>query len=199
MEALKKTKPFILLLFKPTKAFRTVLDDKKSHIALLFVCASLANATQRFWSVSSNISFFSSLWVSCLIAMAVGWIGYYLCGVAIYHWNKLFDGKGDLRSTLTVLAWSFVPSIIGLITYFTCYISFGEKFFQKESVPNDKEFIKTILFYFNTGLNIWSFYLLCKGLMLVNGFSLIKTLATLFLLAACILVLPFLAFLYLRS
>lgn len=196
MEILKNHSIFSLILIRPSEAFRRIFEKRKSYIAILFILGGIAHTTQSFWSVETDIIYFSSVLGSTLIALLIGWVGYYLFGMAIHFWLGLFGGKADLKSTLTVLAWSFVPSIVGLVLYMICYASFGEHFFRENQSTTNIDIVKTIVLCFRVGLGIWATYIFCKGLMLINRFGPTKTLYTLLLLIVALSIIPFLLFIW---
>jgi hypothetical protein len=170
METTLSKNPFLSILIKPTETFRKISSNKLNYIVLLFILGSIAQTTQKFWNVSYDTSFLSSLMASSLIAVALGWIGFYVLGVIIYYLGKIFGGKGNLKSSITVVAWSLVPSIIGLFVYIFCYIIYGDVIFR--SGPSSDLIVtsRSIFFYVRLALGLWSLYILFRGFIVINGF-----------------------------
>jgi hypothetical protein len=171
----------------------TYCPDK--YLSVLFMLGGIVRAIDRASSKNQGDHFSTA----AILALALiggsisGWISY-----SIYAWSlrvagNWLGGRARTNEFKTIVAWSLVPSIAGLLLLLPEIAILGDSLFK--SKQDDTSGLETsILTICNLGgvvLGIWSFVLLVKGTQLIQEFSVGRALANI-ILPIIVIVVPIL-------
>lgn len=166
--------PWLSIWRKPRNTIRVLLSKRPSYG--VFILAAIF-ALQSFvfhascWSLSLKSS--NLLAIGVVLAPAAGFVWLYAASYLFYFTGRLFGGNGSLGSLKTVVAWSKVPSIVGVALWFPLSLINPDCVF----IPKDGNpfviFANVIFFT----LAIWSLVILVQGIREVQRFTCLRALS----------------------
>ncbi|WP_379091916.1 YIP1 family protein [Pedobacter sp. UC225_65] len=183
--------PIYNILFAPKVAFKDIFDRKDKHLFILIIVGCIWHTFNNATNYNSNARLWTSLIVSILISCLIGWV-FLLAYSAVISWlAKLNGGSGSVRSTFTVMAWSFFPGFIGILLYLLVISIFGSDVIKNSTAIGYLDVIRSILLIINGLLNIWSLFILVTGIIYVHQISVWR--------AILVIAIPFVAMLLIFS
>jgi len=165
------------------------------YLSVLFMLGGIVRAVDRASSKNQGDHFSTA----AVLALAVfggsisGWLSYSAYAWSLRVAGNWLGGRARTDEFKTVLAWSLMPSIAGLLLLLPEIAILGDDLF-KSTQGNTSGLETTIITLCDAGsivLSIWSFVLLVKGTQLVQDFSAGRALANI-VLPAIVIVAPIL-------
>ncbi len=164
---------------KPTE----IIKDLGKYESLILPIAFLSNffsvlyqITSREWNYEINTSSLFALAV--VIAPIIGFILIYLGGYVLKRVGDLFGGEATILEIRTVLAWSYLPSIIAGFLWVLAYFIFKEDLMITAKGKPQNNFIINLFWMIHFALSVWSIMLYFKLLAYVQKFSMLKSIAS---------------------
>jgi hypothetical protein len=160
-----------LLIESPTKAFRQVIfAEHKNFIFFILILISLKYLINvRFISMISRGDFQSSVGLQYSYLIVLGCtLVFYLTFSLIYDLlGKLNNIFLRLKDTLSIIIYSQIPLVFGLIILFTLeLVIFGDYLFSINPSPFlIKGMIAYLFLALEVGTILWSFFLLFKAFL----------------------------------
>lgn len=191
--SLTKDMTIVLLLTEPTKTLKDIFSrgTNNSEIFLLVAIASLFQMTKQFWRVSRGMSLPSSLWVSALLGILLGYIFAHIIVAMLVFSARIFNGNANFKSTLIALAWSFLPLVISVIFYILAISVYGTELLRKTDTASDIHYARYAIEVLRYIVGIWSLVILYKGIKLINNFSTWKAIGTIAVTLFLMVIIPF--------
>ncbi|MBI2543080.1 MAG: YIP1 family protein [Candidatus Aenigmarchaeota archaeon] len=182
--------PWFTMWYKPRETIRKIIKYDPRYMVLLLAAATgfssfLSSAAQKSMGDYLTVPFIFLLALS--IGSILGIAGLYISGWLIRWTGKWIGGKASPLHIRTVIAWSNVPIVWGLILTIFELLIFGETLFTGSTMT-----LTLFIFVFGAielALGIWAFVILLRSLGEVQKFSAWKALLNVFL-SALIIVLP---------
>lgn len=181
---------------QPKATLRYILGycpDK--YMSVLFMLGGIVRAIDRASSKNQGDHFSTTaILVLAVIGGSIsGWISY-----SIYAWSlriagNLLGGRASTDEFKTIVAWSLVPSIVGLLFLIPEVAILGDSLFksEQEATSEVEGSILTICTLGSLVLSVWSCVLLIKGTQLLQDFSVGRALANV-VLPVVVIVVPIL-------
>ena len=161
---------------RPTETLAYILKNcPEKYLTIFFVFGGIASSINR----ASNRDMGDTLSTTYVLIGAIiggglfGWISYYIYAWALSETGKWLDGRTKAITFRTIIGWSLIPSILGLVFLLPQILIFGDDLFR--SVPEiDTTLTDTAWVVFaiiNLILGIWSMFIMVKGIVLVQDFT----------------------------
>lgn len=188
--------PWLSLWRYPRRTFRHLLDEAPGYNVLTLasltgIAAALGQASGH--GLGSQVALWPLLAICLLLGPLMGlaelWIGSWLLS-RIGRW---LGGEADSAEMRTVMAWSGLPNVLGLVTWGGMIAELGILVFAPrspelmQSLAQHKGFV--IAAAMQLLLGIWSLWLLCIGVSEAQRLPMLKALLNLLLTAMAALVL----------
>jgi hypothetical protein len=165
-----KIKFLFHLLAHPFSGFHGVRHENKGSIIIAFVITALFSfsfSINRIYA-SFVVNDINPLTVDSLGELRAVFLLYLLFCVANWSVTCLMDGEGRMKDILTAVGYALIPLVLVFIP--ATIVS--------QAIAANEEAFYWMFVVFGIG---WSFVLMTIGIMTIHGYSLAKTLATLFL------------------
>ena len=188
--------PWQSLWWRPRQTFRRLLDEAPGYnvmtlAALSGVATALGQASGH--GLSSQMSLWLLLPVCLLLGPLLGWaelwIGSWLLA-RIGHW---LGGDADSAELRTVMAWSGLPNVFGLLVWLMMTLQQGQALFLPRTPEQMTQLSAQPGFVILAGLQLilgfWSLWLLWLGVAEAQHLSWPKALLNLLLTAMAVLIL----------
>ncbi len=201
--------PWTSIWFNPRKTIRYIVDtDVGYRVHLLAMLAGVAQALDR--AVSRDYGDSMPWYVVLLLAVMLGALGGLVnlyVGGAILRWvgGKL-GGKATFAEVRAAIAWSSLPTIVGMVFPLIAIAFFREEAFTS-ATPRLNAWVQQsdlnavlvmmlglVMVFGGMMMGIWQLVLLSKTLGEVNGFSAWRGLLTFLLPGFVLLLLIFIVF-----
>lgn len=197
---INNTNLFIKIWTKPTETLVYIFKNcPEKYLMLLFAFGGIVKSLERTSSKTEN-EFISiiQIGISVFFGALFGWATYYFYAWILNITGEWLNGKAQPKKFRTVIAWSLIPTICSIIVLFPEVIVFKSDLFENSTLV-DNHLNGTLITFFlivKITLAIWSFFILVKGVSLIQGFSISKSILNLILPIALIAI-PILLFLFL--
>ena len=162
--------PWLSMWTQPRHTIRAIIQtNPKYGVLYLAAIYSLQNFFyfSNYWSLGLSTSFFAILITGIVLCPFIGMIWLYFAGWILYFTGRWLEGKAPMRQLRTALAWSKIPTAIGLLMWFILLLAYPEYVFILDSGGPSSIFINFI----TSILCIWSFVLLIQSIREVQYFS----------------------------
>lgn len=169
------------ILFHPTATFKYIFENQpKKSVFIFFVFGGMASGVGRLLDRNSldGSDDLPQLLIVLLISGALGWISYYLVAYFLSIAGDILKGKASVEEFRTVIAWALVPTIFSLALVIPQYLIYGGG--SNNSVWENGFSIDNtgliLLFLIAAILKIWMVFILVKGVVFIQKFSIGKAL-----------------------
>jgi len=161
----KSTPHFLAIIVHPTRTFIEIFKEQSGlkHIVPLLLLGSIGQVCYRFWDIKNETYLFSSFLTSSFLALLVGWIGFVIFSWILHYSCKFLGGSASLDKSITIVAWSLVPSIAGLL-FFLLYITVVDVSFLNSIGDLGLTTVKTIIVTIRSVLGLTSLFILIGGI-----------------------------------
>lgn len=164
----------------PTETFSFILKNcPEKNVSVLLVLGGIVRAIDRasVKDLGDQMPTFGVLTLAILFGGALGWVTYYIYAWGMSVTGKWIDGKADPSKFRTIIAWALVPSICSLILLVPQVIIFGDDLFKSNPMDNSMfNNISWIVFgVIELTLGLWTLVILVKGVSLIQGFKIGKS------------------------
>lgn len=174
-----------LLIENPQKGFRKIaLAEHKNYIYAIFALVGIRvtfglKAILKIGQRYENLH--NAIVSSLLDGIAYGVILLPIAAIFIHIFNKLIGGKGSLRNTMSVFAYSMLPILIMLFIVLPIEIGvWGIYFFTSNPPPVVvNPTVYWILWSMNNLLMLWTIVLLYTGFKVIHKFNIMRALISL--------------------
>lgn len=158
--------------------------DKYVNLLLILAGVDRALNTATSKNMGDQMSLPSILGFS--VIGAIMWWAFYHIYAALLRWTgQWLKGKGTTRALLRMLAYGFVPAIVGLVFLLLSLLLFGDEVFKKDFDLSDVNVTLTIIYFLSlfaqAVLIIWSVVLIVIGISVVQKISIWKSILNLIL------------------
>lgn len=166
------------VLTAPQRAFAFIVTYQyQRHLHVLLVLAGMTRSFDR--AVRNNMGDTMSLWgiigFSIVVGGLFGWLSYYLYAFFMSWTGKWLNGTAPTAALLRVLAYSTIPTVLGLLVLFAQIAVYGKTIFMEEGIILEEGTLQPFVFYglvaLEIGLSLWSVVLLVIGIAEVQRFS----------------------------
>lgn len=193
-EQQEKLNPWITIWTKPRKTMRYIINDNpEKYIKLLAVISGITKFLDKasFKNIGDKMPMFGILLLAVFVGSISGLILLYINAALLKWTGKWIGGKGSIEHIRAAVAWGSIPFIMVSIIWIPELILFGKEMFTT-SMPNMESslFLITIFLVFGVIefiVVVWDFFIMCKCLGEVQGFSAWKGFAN-YLLVGLILI-----------
>ncbi|MEQ8905876.1 Yip1 family protein [Ekhidna sp.] len=186
---------FTLIWTKPRIVFRYLEENSydKFLYGLLIMAgigSTLNNASNKNMGDEHSLTFVLAM--SVIFGGLLGWISFYI-GAALMSWTgKWIDGKATRESLLRMSAYASIPVAFSLIIITIQIAIFGNDLFKSQIYLENYSAIEVILFYLlalsEVIIGVWTIAIFVIGLSEVQGFSVWKAIANIFISMGVVLV-----------
>ncbi len=165
--------PWISMWTNPRKTIKAVLEYNPMYG--FFYLAAITFLQGFFFFVLYNGLIFPNFLIASLIALIVspfigaGW--FYFFSWILFFTGRWFKGKANFHQIKASFAWSRIPLIIDLVTWFSLALFISEPILVKY----DGNFSIVIINLINLTTTIWAFVLLVMSLKEVNRYSYVRS------------------------
>lgn len=122
----------------------------------------------------------------------LGWISFYFYSALLSWTGKWLKGVGDTKSIFRILAYSMIPSIIGLLFLIPQIAIYGNEVFKSDGDITSAGLVSNLIYYCSLViefiLGIWTMVLCVIGISEVQKLSIGKTILNIFLPVMIILI-----------
>lgn len=170
MEKLSRLDPWITIWYEPKQTIKTILSkNPRLGLPVLAAIYGLPLSFHLLHSLSAGGTFpiWANVIFALLLCIPLGLIGISIVAAAILWVGRPLHGKGNFRSLQAVVAWSNLPAVITIITWFCLMIFLKNKIFiPPESIAFNsgltmEEWRALFFAHLTRGIAfIWSFILL---------------------------------------
>lgn len=158
------------LLFKPFSFFAKLRNVNNSSLIFLLILGSVWITLSSTLKIEGNYFLkWPQLLVNSLIACAIGWFFLYINAIIGFLISKLVGGKGNISSTFTVLAYSFLPGIFLISTYLLVLL-----FPFDSGYSNYWSVAKGLLITINCFVFLWFLYIGLNGIIYFHKLFILK-------------------------
>jgi hypothetical protein len=165
------------------------------YVSVLFMLGGIVRAIDRASSKNQgdHLSTAAILMLAVISGSISGWLSYSLYSWGMRVTGNWLGGRASTDEFKTIMAWSLVPSIAGLLFLIPEVAILGDKLFRttQETASALEDGILTVCQIGEVVLSVWSFVLLVKGTRIIQGFSVGRALANI-LLPAIVIIAPIL-------
>jgi hypothetical protein len=185
MNELPKINPWKTIWFNSRETIRYIIDaDPNRNLILLIICGGLGNALQYTanFGMADTMSF-DAILALCLVAGPLsGLIGIYLWSWLLGFSVRFFGGVATRWEMRRAIAWSWAPTVYLLPLWGVKYILFRQEIFKSEQPFIDAHtFLHSLLGLFDAFdffIAMWTIFILFNTVAEVNGFSILKSMAS---------------------
>jgi len=155
------------------------------------VAGSLGNSTE--YSGLTGVTGFLLLVLSVAIGGILGPVANLIFAALLRRTAIWLNGTADYSKVLTVLAWSLVPTVAGVVFFLARWLYFGNDIFQGNTDLSTSlsDIIYTVISAGETILWIWSLVIMVIGLSEANGFGIGRAIANVLLASFVIFLFAF--------
>jgi hypothetical protein len=170
------------LIESPRAAFKKiVLARHKNYVFVLSSMLGVSGAFAVFWLMNLGNRFENLLilaGVGGLLGIPAGITIVFVSGVVVSTAVRVFGGKASLKDSRAIVAYAGIPVVLSLVAVFPLEIAiFGIDLFGTNPPPlviNPLAYIG--LLGFDALATLWSILLLYKGVTVLSGFNMVKSL-----------------------
>lgn len=172
---------------KPKKVFDYILKfDPTKYVAILLVISAFIATLERL--LTKNLSLDAYGFGYSVGGLAIGtlltWLMYYVSAWFFRLFGATFlGGKANNQDFRTVIAWSNIPLIAGILTTLCIVLLYGweapREYYTPESEIEGYVFIAVGIV--DIVLSLWSMMIMVIGVMRIQHFSIGRALANVFL------------------
>lgn len=171
---------------KPTLTLKYILANcPDKYLIPLYILGGIHSSIDRAISKDSGNTMDPWLIITLAIIFGggLGWISYYIYAYFLSLTGRWIDGKAEPREFRTVLCWSSIPSICSLILFIPQFIIYGEDLFRSEWSNTEWWYLISFIGFglLELTLGIWSLVIFIKGIMILQGFGVGKSLLNAFI------------------
>lgn len=175
--------PWLSIWVRPRETIRAIVESNPSH-KLYWLCAlyglPMAMSFAQSFSLSSVLPMWATLFGALILCTFLGFIGISISSWLLHFTGRWIGGAGSYKSVRAAVAWSNVPNIVTVITWFILLALFGDKVFcrgfSEMSFVGYQAGVIFLIFLLQSIVSIWGFILLLHTLGEVQGFSAWKAL-----------------------
>lgn len=170
--------PWVSMWGEPRSTIRSIVSTNPRFGVIYLASIYFLQSFFYFFSqLHLTTSIYSILILSVVLSPVFGMMWLYVTGAIFYWVGRLLKGKAPLSHVVAALAWSKIPMSISLLMWFILLVAGQgvELLYYPEGVRS--VFIVLIA----SILTLWSWVLLIQSIREVQGFSLGRTLLSLFL------------------
>jgi hypothetical protein len=153
---------------------RIVLSTHKNYVLALAALGGIATLLifARWRSLGRGIELGSIFGLSSLFGIVAGILMLYLLAAFLLQISRILGGRGTLRNTRAVLAYSGVPLGIWLVIFLPIEFGiFGRYLFEGNPSPAVLQPVPYyVLLVLESGLSLWGLFLLATGLAEANTY-----------------------------
>lgn len=164
------------LIESPRSTMRKiVLSTHKNYVFLLSALAGIAAllAFAMWRKLGQGVELGTIFTLSTLLGLVSGIVMNYLLGSFLIQVSRILSGRGSLRNTRAVLAFSCVPLVFWLVVFVPIEFGvFGKYLFEGNPSPAVLQPVPYyVLLTLEIALGLWGVFLLATGLAEANTFS----------------------------
>jgi hypothetical protein len=154
---------------------KIVLSTHKNYVLLLSALAGIAAllAFAMWRELGRGVELGTIFMLSTLLGIVGGVAMNYLLGSFLIQVSRILSGRGSLRNTRAVLAYSCVPLVFWLVVFVPIEFGiFGKYLFEGNPSPAVLHPVPYyVLLALEIGLGLWGLFLLATGLAEANTYS----------------------------
>lgn len=185
--------PWLSMWGQPRVTIRSILYSNPKYgifyLASLYVldnCFFYSN----WWSLGASFPFYSIFLVSLILSPLVGLGWLYFSSWIFYFTGRWLKGEAPPVHLRAAIAWSKIPLSASVFMWLLLLAVHPEATFIQDGGGSSSLFINFITII----LNIWSFILLVQSIREVQNFTLLRSIANIFLAGLITFVIGFLSF-----
>ena len=178
---------------RPTETLNFIIKIcPQKYVTLLIVLGGLVNSLDKAFTRSSNAdkTLIEVLPIAIVLGLLLGWITYYMYAFVLSIAGEWIGGKSQPKEFRTIIGWALIPLISTLILLIPQVLIFGDDLlledYDNESVLLTMTYLGFLILEFVLG--IWSLIIFVKGIMIIQGFGLGKSILNMILPGLMILV-----------
>jgi len=178
---------------RPTETLNFIIKNcPQKYVTLLIVLGGLVNSLDKAFTRSSNAdkTLIEVLPIAIVLGLLLGWITYYMYAFVLSIAGEWIGGKSQPKEFRTIIGWALIPLISTLILLIPQVLIFGDDLlledYDNESVLLTMTYLGFIILEFVLG--IWSLIIFVKGIMIIQGFGLGKSILNMILPGLMILI-----------
>jgi len=178
---------------RPTDTLNFIINNcPEKYVTILIVLGGLINSLDKAFTKSSNAdkTLIEVLPIAIIIGLLFGWITYYIYAYALSIAGEWMGGKSQPKDFRTIIGWALIPLISTLILLIPQILIFGDDLlledYDNESAIMTMTYLGFILLELILG--IWSLIIFIKGVMIIQGFGLGKSIVNMIMPGLLILI-----------
>ena len=172
--------PWFSMWTQPRETIRSIIQHNPRYgvfcLATIYALQNLFYFA-NFYSVGLDFRLFLILAIILILSPAIGMLWVYYTGWILQITGRWLGGGAPTLHLRAVVAWSQVPCILSLVMWFVLALARSEMVFVQAAIGSALIFVNLIALI----LGIWSFVLLVQSIREIQGFSLGRSLANVFL------------------
>ncbi|MCF4101912.1 YIP1 family protein [Gillisia sp. M10.2A] len=177
---------FETIWLKPTASLKFIIRNyPRKYVTVLLMLGGVVNSVDRASRIGmgDDMSLAAVLIISLGLGAGLGWISFYIYAYTLSITGNWLKGSSEPKEFRTIIAWSLVPSIAGLLLLIPEILFFGDEVFKSNVSNTSLSFNPAKLIFGAVELIfwLWSVVILVKGIKIIQKFSTGRALANMML------------------